>query len=326
MIRSMTGYGKGYYSDEKRNVTVEIKSVNHRYLDMNVKMSRKYGFAEEYIKSILKGFVSRGKIDISIQVDNIAEGETEVSLNSALAIEYVKALDLLKQSVTEYYGEAEMRRREESDSIFLANFSGMMGQKQAVSVNEIKLEHIAGLPEVITTLPSQINEEEIKKAIKVSLESAAKALIEMSSIEGENLAKDIKERTKRIAEWTEDINLKSDGLIEVYREKLLKRIENILEGHVEIPEERIAIEAAIVADKSNVMEEIVRLRSHLDQINNILENAEKEKGKKIDFIVQELNRETNTIGSKTNELEVTNIIIEMKSEIEKIREQIQNIQ
>ncbi len=294
MIRSMTGYGKGQFSDEKRSVTVEIKSVNNRYLDTLVKLPRRLSFAEEVVKATIKKQVVRGKVEAAIQIENLTEAESAVELSVALAKEYVNKLEELKVAT---------------------------GIEQ-----EISLEYVAGLPEVMTVVPSVTDEDEIKKAIQKATEEALNNFGQMSNKEGEALAKDIKERADLISKYLDEIDKKAPSLIEIYKEKLVARISTLLEGNAEIAEERIAIEAAIIADKANVTEEIVRLRSHLVQVKDVLDNMDASKGKKIDFLVQEMNRETNTIGSKANDLEITNIMIEMKSEVEKIREQIQNIQ
>ncbi len=294
MIRSMTGYGKGQYLDDKRSVTVELKSVNNRYLDTVVKIPRRFSFAEEVVKSAIKKQVVRGKLEASVQIENTVETETVVELSSSLAKEYINRLEELKV---------------------------------ATGINqEISLEYIAGLPEVMTIVSAEADEEAIKIGVKKATEEALKNFIEMSNKEGEALAEDIKSRLELIRSYLDEIDKKAPNLIDIYKEKLVARIKILLENDIEVAEERISIEAAIIADKANVTEEIVRLKSHLAQVKNVLDNKDSSKGKKIDFLVQEMNRETNTIGSKANDLEITNIMIEMKSEVEKIREQIQNIQ
>ena len=294
MVRSMTGYGKGQFSDQKRNVVVEIKSVNNRYLDMNSKISRKYAFAEEEIKSIVKKQIARGKIEIAVQVENLQEQEMIVTTNAQLAKEYLSGLEKIKAAT---------------------------GISQVISV-----EYLAGLPEVMVITPPTLDEEEIRALIAKATENAVAKFVEMSEIEGGHLANDIIARTKIIAGYLEIIESKASELAPIYKEKLRKRIKVLIEGEVEISEDRISLEAAVIADKASITEEVVRLKSHLKQAKKVLLDEEMSKGKKIDFLVQEMNRETNTIGSKANDLEITNLMIEMKSEVEKIREQIQNIQ
>ncbi|MDO4482426.1 MAG: YicC/YloC family endoribonuclease [Bacillota bacterium] len=294
MVKSMTGFGRSEYSDGKRNITVEIKSVNHRYCDISVKMPRRYSFAEEKIKSIVKETAKRGKIDVSVMVENITEDDTNIKLNTSLAKQYCERLTELKETF------------------------GVEG--------EITLEFLSGLPDVMKAAPDVEDEEEIIGSMSAAVKEAAKNHDTMRITEGKKLAEDIIKRGRIIAGYVDEINEISDKVTAMYKDKLRDRIKELIGNSVEIPEERIITEAAIFADKSNVTEELVRLDSHIKQIEDIIGRSSQPDGKKLDFIVQEMNREANTTGSKSADLGITNIVVEMKSEIEKIREQVQNIE
>ena len=294
MIKSMTGFGRSEYSDGKRNITVEIKSVNHRYCDITVKMPRRYSFAEERVKSILKEIVKRGKIDVSIGVENAADDDLNIKLNAAVAGQYYERLMELKQTFS---------------------LDG-----------EISLGLLSSLPDVMKAIPDVEDEEEMIKALSIPVREAADNLDRMRRIEGEKLAEDLLKRGEILRDYVKQVSEKSDLVVASYQKKLTERIRELLEGNVEIPEDRILVEAAIFADKSNVTEELVRLESHIDQMETIIRKSNQPDGKKLDFIVQEMNREANTTGSKSADISITNIVVEMKSEIEKIREQVQNIE
>ena len=294
MVKSMTGFGRSEYSDEKRNITVEIKSVNHRYSDINVRMPRRYSFAEEKIKSVVKQVARRGKIEVSIMVENIGDGDLNITLNTAVAKQYIDNLILLKETF------------------------GME--------DNIRLEYIASLPDVMKAVPDVEDEEEITKILSDVVAAAVDKHNEMRCVEGEKLAADILMRGDIILGLVSEIETRSPEIITEYKEKLRKRITEMLEGTVVATDERILLEAAVFADKINVTEEIVRLRSHIGQLKKIISESSQPDGKKLDFLVQEMNREANTIGSKANDIEITNRVVEIKSEIEKIREQVQNIE
>ena len=287
MVRSMTGFGRSEYSDEKRNVTAEIKSVNHRYNDISVRMPRRYSFAEETIKSAVKTFARRGKIEVSVMVENIR-------LNPAVAKQYLENIRELKEIL------------------------GIGG--------DVTLEYIASLPDVMKSVPDVENEEEIAAILVSVVSDAAKKHAEMREIEGEKLAEDILLRAELIENCVRKIEARSPGIVKDYAEKLRTRIAEMTEGTSVAAEDRILLEAAVFADKINVTEEIVRLGSHIGQLRAIIGNSAQSEGKKLDFLIQEMNREANTIGSKANDLEITNNVLEIKSEIEKIREQVQNIE
>ncbi len=294
MVRSMTGFGRSEYSDEKRNVTAEIKSVNHRYNDISVRMPRRYSFAEETIKSAVKTFSRRGKIEVSVMVENIGDEEVNIRLNPAVAKQYLENIRELKEIL------------------------GIGG--------DVTLEYIASLPDVMKSVPDIENEEEIAAILVSVVSDAAKKHAEMREIEGEKLAEDILLRAELIENCVRKIEARSPGIVKDYAEKLRTRIAEMTEGTSVAAEDRILLEAAVFADKINVTEEIVRLGSHIGQLRAIIGNSAQSEGKKLDFLIQEMNREANTIGSKANDLEITNNVLEIKSEIEKIREQVQNIE
>jgi uncharacterized protein (TIGR00255 family) len=294
MVKSMTGFGRSEYTDEKRNITAEIKSVNHRYSDITVKMPRRYAFAEDRIKSVLKETIHRGKVEVSIIVENNADQDVNIRLNTAIAKQYIDNLAELK-----------------------ATF-GMN--------DPIRLEYVASLPDVLKSVPDVEDEEEIASALCQAVADAARKHDHMRTVEGEKLAEDILMRSGLIADMVNEIEERSPDVVKEYAEKLKARIDDMIGGNVVATEERILLEAAVFADKINVTEETVRLASHIKQLTGIITKSEQPDGKKLDFLVQEMNREANTIGSKANDIEITNKVLAIKSEIEKIREQVQNIE
>lgn len=294
MIKSMTGFGRGEYSDGKRNVMAEIKTVNHRYSDINVKMPKRYSFAEEGIKSIIRNKIKRGKAEVSIIVENLTEEDITVKLNEMVAKQYIDNLKELK-NLYELDGEIDIRL-------------------------------VAGMPDVLKAVADVENEEEVTKVIEQAVALATENLDKMRVAEGTKLAEDLLMRGELIRETVKKIETRAPLVVKDYTEKLFNRIKEITEGVVEVPEDRVLMEAAVFADKSNITEELVRLDSHMMQLRNILNSGNGPVGKKLDFLVQEMNREANTIGSKSNDLEITSLMLETKSEIEKIREQVQNIE
>lgn len=294
MIKSMTGFGRGEYNDGKRSIIVEIKSVNHRYADISVRMPRRYSFAEDRIKNTVKETFKRGKADVSVMVENLTENDVNIRLNTMLARQYMDNLTAL--------------------------------QEEFSLKGEITLQYIAGLPDVMKAIPDVDDEEEIAKCILIPVKEAAENLEAMRKIEGEKLADDLIMRGDLIKELAAKIEERADKVPAIYTEKLRERITELIGNSVNIPEERILTEAAIFADKCNITEELTRLNSHMDQMKSIIVNSTQPDGKKLDFLVQEMNREANTIGSKANDLEVTALMLQIKAEIEKIREQVQNIE
>lgn len=290
----MTGFGRSEYNDGKRNIIVEIKSVNHRYCDISVRMLRRYSFAEERLKSMVKEVARRGKIDLSIIVENITEDDTKVKLNTIVAEQYYNNLKELQENF---------------------QLSG-----------EITIEFLATLPDVMKCVPDVEDEESIFKSLSIPVLEAVSKLDEMRVTEGNKLAEDIIMRGELIRQQVKEIKEYSSTVAITYTEKMQERIIELIGNDITIPEDRILLEAAIFADKCSITEELVRLDSHITQLNNIILESNQPDGKKLDFLVQEMNREANTIGSKSNHIQITNKVLEIKSEIEKIREQVQNIE
>ena len=294
MIKSMTGFGRSEYSDGKRNIICEIKSVNHRYSDISVKMPRRYSFAEDKIKQTIKEKLSRGKVDVSISVENVTENDVTIKLNRLAANQYYENLKELKDEFS---------------------LSG-----------DINLGLLAGMPDVLKAVPDVDDEEELTKAILIPVSEASINLESMRAIEGARLAEDLLNKGDNIKSILDKIEERAPLVVRDYTDKLRERIAVLLDGAVEVPEDRILVEAAIFADKCAIDEEITRLNSHLAQLKTILTGTESTVGKKLDFLVQEMNREANTIGSKANDITITNHMLNIKAEIEKIREQVQNIE
>lgn len=296
MVKSMTGYGRGEYIDEKKSITVEIKAVNHRYCDVYVKMPRRYSFAEERIKSDVRDTLKRGKIEVLVTVDSFGESENDIRLNEDVARKYYRALKALEETFE-------------------------LDQKGGVT-----LSMLAGMPDVIKAVPAEEDEEALLHSLGVATEIALQNIINMRAAEGERLAKDILMRADIIEEIKDKIKERAPEIGKEYADKFRERVNELLEGKLEVPEERVLVEAAVFADKANITEELVRLESHIQQLRNFFDTEEETVGKKIDFLIQEMNREANTIGSKSNDTEITSWMLDLKAEIEKIREQVQNIE
>lgn len=259
MIKSMTGFGRGEFSDGKRNVTVEIRTVNHRYCDIAVRMPRRYSFAEDKVRKTIRGKISRGKVDVSILVENITESDVTIRLNEPVADQYIENLNRLKN---------EFRLD-----------------------GEISLSLIAQMPEVLKQIPDVEDEEEMTHCILTPVMQAVENLEEMRAAEGRKLAQDLLMRADLIRELVSRIEVKADDVPREYAKQLRDRIGELLEGSVEIPEDRIMVEAAIFADKCNITEELTRLKSHMGQMKTIITESSGADGKKLDFLVQEMNRE-----------------------------------
>lgn len=292
MIRSMTGYGKASLSIDGREYQVEIKSVNHRYLDINIKMPKTLGYLEETIKKEISEKIKRGKIDVFITFENNSQEGRDIKINKELAKIYINQLKEL-------------------------------AQEENISSN-IEVIDIAKFPDILTIKIEQ-EDEKIKNEILQVTKDATDKIIEMKNVEGQKIAQDLLTRIEKIENKIEEISKKSTGLIEEYVVKLEKRIKEILKTE-EIDKSRLAQEVVIYADKCSVEEEITRLKSHIYQFKNLIADNNGTIGKKLDFIIQEMNRETNTIGSKANNLDITNGVIDIKTELEDIREQTQNIE
>lgn len=297
MIKSMTGFGRGEYVDDVRKITVEIRTVNHRYLDIYVKMPRKYSFAEEKIKARIKEGLARGKAEVSVIVDNFGISDADVRLDRDLAGKYVSVLN-------------------ELSSDFCSDTS-----------SGISLGLLAKMPDVIRTAPAEEDEDEMLRCLLEATGKAVEDITVMRETEGAKLAADINARADLIADIRSRIETRAPQIEKEYAAKFKARVEELLNGVYEVPEERIALEAAIFADKANITEELVRLESHISQLRTFLSGESNEPvGKKTDFLIQEMNREANTIGSKSNDKEITSMMLDLKAEIEKIREQVQNIE
>lgn len=291
MIKSMTGYGKANVSIEKREYQVEIKSVNHRYLDISVKMPRILSYLEEEVKKQIAAKIKRGKIDIFITLQDEGTENKNIKINTEIAKIYINELKQLAQN------------------------EGLL--------TNIEVTEIAKFPDVLTIQNKQ-EDERLKKELLSVVNKAVNGLVEMRTIEGEKIAEDLLQRIKVIQEKVKEISELSTGLIEEYVVKLKGRIKELLKEE-NIDENRLAQEVVIYADKCSVEEEVIRLKSHISQLQELIK-TDGAIGKKLDFIIQEMNRETNTIGSKANHLGITNYVVDVKTELENIREQIQNIE
>lgn len=294
MIRSMTGYGRAQATVGTINVTVELKSVNHRYFEFNSRVPRNYGFLEEKLKSFVGSLVSRGKVECYVSVENLEDSEVEILVNHGLAASYLKAYRELAQR-----NELDIR-------------------------DELAISSLVRNSDIFTIHKQEADEEKIWEAVKTVAAEAVAKFISMRETEGEKLKNDVLSRAEFILNKVSVIEERSPETVKEYNEKLLSRINEFL-SDVQVDEQRLLTECAIFADKVAVAEETVRLRSHIDQLGQFL-NSTEAVGRKIDFLVQEMNREANTIGSKAQDVTISRCVIDIKAEIEKIREQIQNIE
>ena len=292
MIKSMTGFGRCEVQKDSRKFTVELKSVNHRYLDVNIRMPKKLNFFETAIRTLLKSYANRGKVDIFITYEDLSQAQVSVKYNAALAAEYLK---YLKQMEEEFGLE-----------------------------NDVRVSTLSRYPEVFTMEEQSEDEEELWNGLKEALEGAFGQFVETRKTEGENLKKDILSKLDLLSEQIGYIEERSPQIVAEYRAKLEDKMKELL-ADTQIEESRIAAEVILFADKICTDEEVVRLKSHISHMRNTLEEQD-EIGRKLDFIAQEMNREANTILSKANDIEVSDRAISLKTEIEKIREQIQNIE
>ncbi len=288
----MTGYGRARATRNLRDITVEIRSVNNRYLDCTVKMPRMYAFAEDAVKARVQKAVSRGKVDVYITVDASAADVAQVNVNTALAAQYAQALRAL------------------------AAVCGTEGQ--------VTPEQLARFPEVLTVTKADEDLECVSADLCAVLDEALDSYNAMRAAEGVKLAEDIGARLTAIEGMTAQVEERSPETVREYRQKLTARMQEVLQSTA-IDEQRILQEAAIYADRIAVDEETVRLRSHVSQLRGMLQ-SDQPMGRKMDFLIQELNRESNTIGSKCSNLDIARIVVDLKGEVEKIREQVQNIE
>lgn len=292
MVKSMTGYGRARETLNGRDITVEVRSVNNRYLDCTVKLPRAYIFAEDAIKSNVQKTVSRGKVDVLITIDATAADETVVTVNESLARSYYQALSQLKEMLS---------LKDDLTAVTLAKF-----------------------PDVLTVTKAEEDLDSVSADICAVLGDALTAYNAMRALEGNKLSEDIGSRAATIERIVGKVEERSPQTVAAYREKLTARMHEVLQSTT-VDESRILTEAAIFADKIAVDEETVRLRSHIDQLRAMLQ-SDQPVGRKLDFLIQEINRECNTIGSKCNDLAIAQDVVNMKAEVEKIREQVQNIE
>lgn len=289
----MTGYGKGEYENELYKFVIEIKSVNHRYNDILVKMPRHISYLEDKIKKNIKDKISRGKVDVYVNLEYVNESAIDVKVDVALAKSYKEALEGL---------------------------TGDLGME-----DNVRLNNILSMNEVVRTERKSVDEDLIEDSLLNALNIAIINITEMRENEGRELKNDMLIKLDNIKNNLEVIKERSPSVVLEYKEKLRDRINELLDNSLAIDEERLSTEVAIFADKSSIDEEIVRLESHIKQFKNILEE-EDSVGRKLDFLIQEFNREINTIGSKANDIVISKHVVDLKAELEKIREQVQNIE
>lgn len=292
MLKSMTGYGRSQQTIDGRDILVEIKSVNHRYFEFSARTPRAYGYIEDKIKSLITATVSRGKLDVNVTIYTVEGKDAEVSVNLALARGYVNALRSVKEELC--------------------------------LSDDLSLDSILRLADIFNVSKTVEDEAVIWNEVKQVTEDALAKFVEMRTIEGERMLADVKSRLiviERLVTTIEELAPKS---VSDYKERLFSKLQDVLDGK-NIDEARVLTEVALFAEKIAVDEETVRLRSHLKQFDSLIISKDAV-GRKLDFLVQEINREVNTIGSKCQDVSVTGLVVELKSEIEKIREQIQNIE
>lgn len=292
MIKSMTGFGRCEKTEECRKYTVEMKSVNHRYLEINIKMPRAFNFMESRIRTELKKYVDRGKVDLFISYEDFKEESGVLKYNKPLAAEYLK---YFKKMAEDFQLE-----------------------------NDVRITSLSRYPDVLTMEEQKMDEEELWNDLQKTIQEAAEKFIQTRVIEGEHLKQNLLEKIERMFENIHFITERSPEIIKEYHDKLTEKVKDML-GDAQVDENRLLTEVTIFADKVCIDEELVRLKSHIETTQNILLEGGCV-GRKLDFIAQEMNREANTILSKTTDLETSNHAIELKNEIEKIREQIQNIE
>lgn len=292
MIRSMTGYGRGELSLNDKKLTIEIKSVNHRYLDVSIKLPKKLNFYEAIIRNLLKKYVERGKIDIYVTYEDLSEGGEVLAYNGTLAGEYLRYIERMSRELK--------------------------------IVNDVTTSSLLNCQDIFVMQEQSIDEEALEKMLIEVFGQAAENLVKTRTAEGENLKEDLVEKLDRMLEYVSFIEERSPKIIEEYKERLNDRVKELLE-HAQIDESRIVMEVTLFADKVCIDEEIVRLKSHVSGMKETLLKGGAV-GRKLDFVAQEMNREANTILSKSTDLQITDVGIELKTLIEKVREQIQNIE
>lgn len=292
MVKSMTGYGHEEGIFGSKRVVAEIRSVNHRYADYNIKVPRYYGFLEDMARKYVSQYISRGKVDVFISVESYSDTDRQITLNSALAQSYIEAL------------------RQMRDEFNLAD--------------DISVSSVARFSDIFQSERKEEDADEIWQIVLQALKPALEQFIQMREREGERMAADVRQRGEYMLTLVSDVERRSPERVSEYRERLKSKLMEVLESS-DIDEARILTEAAIYADKVAVDEETVRLRSHFAELERILSSGEPA-GRKLDFLIQEMNREINTIGSKANDIQTAKIVVELKAELEKMREQVQNIE
>lgn len=289
----MTGFGRGESQSKDKKFLIEIKSLNHRYMDVSIKMPKLFTYLEEKIRQSIKEHVKRGRVEVFIAYENIGESEVKVTADLPLARHYLEALNEIEEKLT--------------------------------VKNDITVSLIAKFPDVIRIEKQEIDEDETSQSLLKGVENALMKLVEMRIVEGAQLKEDILKRLDIIGEMLKEISERSPQVVLEYRQRLTERIKEIVEDGYNLDDNRIIMEVALFADKSNITEELVRFESHIRQFVKAMDE-EDSVGRKLDFLIQEMNREVNTIGSKANDLQVTNVVVNIKSELEKMREQVQNIE
>ncbi|NLW39763.1 MAG: YicC family protein [Tissierellia bacterium] len=293
MIYSMTGFGRGTSTDGVHNFNLEVKTVNHRYLDVIIKMPKHLNYLEEKIKRRIKNRIKRGRVEVYVSLEYINEAAMDVKIDIPLAKAYKAGLDLIIEELN--------------------------------LQDEVKLNHLLTLPEIVKAERMELDEDATWNCLKPALDMALDRVIEMRREEGTSLKEDIESQLMEIEKLIIKIEQRAPLVVEEYRDKLKNRIRELLDEEYDLDEDRLNNEIAFFADKSDINEEIVRINSHIKQFLNAIEEGDVV-GRKLDFIIQELNREINTIGSKANDLVIGNLVVEIKSQLEKIREQVQNIE
>lgn len=292
MIKSMTGFGRSEINENNKKISIELKSVNHRYLDVNIRMPKKLNYFEAAMRAVLKKYAARGKVDIFVTYEDLSENTVSLKYNEDLAKEYLNYFDKMQKSFS-------LR-------------------------NDVTVLSLAKCPEVIIMEEQTVDEEELWKLVEKVLCQACEKFVDSRIIEGDHLEKNIIEKLDILMGYVNFIEERSPKILEEFKEKLEEKVKDLLENS-QIDDSRIAAEVVIYADKICVDEEIVRLKSHIDKMKQEITNGG-DIGRKLDFLAQEMNREANTILSKSSDIDITNTGIELKTEIEKIREQIQNIE
>lgn len=292
MVKSMTGFGRCEQSDTQRKITVEIKSVNHRYFDLTIKMPKKFNIFESNIRTVLKQYIQRGKVDVFITYEDLSEYINVLHYNSELAKEYMRCFEKM------------------------ANQFGI--------TNDVTVSDLARYPDVLTMEEQTIDEQSLSPLLEQAVLGAAQKLLEARKAEGENLRQNLLEKLDMMLAKVDEIEVRTPKLLAEYRTNLENKVKELLQG-ASFDDSRIITEVTLYADKICIDEEVVRLKSHIQNVKAML-NEQESVGRKLDFMAQEMNREANTILSKSNDMEIIECAVNLKTEIEKIREQIQNIE